>query len=242
MKIIELLNNQSIIVQLLFDKQKIEFESRVIDNDGTAVFITPYIHNGKELELNITNEQTVVCNIFAFDNITNQRISWRGVELLTENRNNRIVYCLKAHSFNNISNLEDRREHERILVKISANVFDGQDTLENVTIHDISDNGMAFCTSDRFEPKSRQITIDFDDQIGEKKFKLNLVCDIARISTEDDCILIGCRILGENKDYQTYEFLKRLCSKYKIVSDKDEKSEKESEEQTENQTEERLSA
>ena len=70
MKLVELLQNQNIIVQLLWGEQKIEFYSGVTGREGEVVYVTPYIHNGSELQLNVTEgRHGVVCNVFA-DNST----------------------------------------------------------------------------------------------------------------------------------------------------------------------------
>lgn len=213
MKLLELLKNQKLNVELQWDKNKIEFSAVVIECDESAVYITPYIHNGNALELNITCDTKVVCNLYANDTITNKRVTWKGIELTTVNRNDNTVYCIKHHGFNDASYDEDRRTHERINVQIEANILDEKGT-ENVTIHDISDNGLGVYAPKDFLPSSRQLTIDFTDNIGEKTYNFRLECDIARIANEDGNLVIGCRLLGENKDYQIYEFLKRLRLKY----------------------------
>lgn len=238
MKLLELLKNQEINIQLMWDKEKIEFTAVVVDFDANSVYVTPYLHNGKELTLNVTGNTEVVCNMYANDNITHKRIAWKGIDLTTVNREGKIVYCVKTHAFNNASTNEDRRDHERILVHVDARVF-GEDTSESVTIHDISDTGMGIYAPLDFEPKSRQLTVYFSDNIGEKIFSFKLVCDIARIANENGNLIIGCRLLGENRDYQVYEFMKRLKSKYGNVFNESKKddSDNNSESSVDNQEE-----
>lgn len=222
MKLLELLKNQEINVQLMWEKEKIEFSAMVVDTDEKAVYITPYIHNGSELKLNVTNDTGVVCNLYANDTVTNERVSWKGIELTTVNKNDSIVYCIKAHGFNNVSNNEDRREHERVIVQVDASVLNDEGT-EQVIIHDISDNGLGIYATDHFVPTSRHLTIYFTDNIDERLFNFKLECDIARIVNQNGNLIIGCRLLGENRDYQIYEFMKRLKTRYSHLVKEDNK-------------------
>lgn len=210
MKLVELLQNQNIIVQLLWGEQKIEFYSEVIEKNETAVFITPYVHNGQVLELNVTLDKGVICNVFTDEPVTKQRISWKGIELTTVKKNNDIIYCLKAHSYNAVSNNDDRRLHERTAVQIDACILD--DNI-GVTIHDISDTGLSFYAPKSFEPTPQQLNIYFTDEIGEIEHKVKVTCTISRVAEEENRNVIGCKLLGENKDYQIYELLKRLHEK-----------------------------
>lgn len=278
MKLVELLQNQKIIVQLLWGNQKIEFYSGVIGREGEVVYITPYIHNGKVLELNVTLDKSVICNVFADEPVTNKRISWKGIELLTVDRNGSTVYCLRARGYNAMSNHDDRRMHERIPVYIEATLVDEQDEVvdgvadgeavdenakavdegaagevtgetnagasneasdvavegdsngaegENanknedtkacgeisVTINNISDTGISIVAPKFYEPQSQQVRISFTDSIGEVEYSIRLECIITRVSEGESSNTIGCKVLGDNKDYRIYELLKRLTEK-----------------------------
>lgn len=214
MKLTELLVNQRITVQLLFGEQKIEFFSDVIECDSAAAYTTPYIHSGSALDLNITGDKGVSCNVFADEPITKQRISWKGVELTTINRNQSVVYCIKARGFNNIANPDDRRLHDRVVVNVSATALDVQnDIQESIIIKDISDSGISFYASGIFAANSQQLRVTFTDKIDDRIFDIKMDCVITRNSNENARILYGCRVMGENKDYRIYELLKRLRSK-----------------------------
>lgn len=219
MKLIELWPDQKIVVQLLWEEQKIEFSSEVIKKEDGAIYVTPYVHNGMELELNITLDKSVVCNVFADNPNTKQRISWKGVELTTVNNDGKLIYCLKTRDYNAVSRLDDRRTNERVKVMIEAVVSNGQGEEINVTINDISDKGISFYAPEAFNPNSQQLTLSFTDNIGERVYKLKLECAISRIDKAASQIIVGCRILGENKDYQIYELLKRLRSKNNLINE-----------------------
>lgn len=227
MKLVEMLQNQEIIIQLVWDERKVEFSSTVIDKDETSIYVTPYIHNGCELELNIIPDNNVVCNIFTDDPTTEQRISWRGLSLTTVSREDKTVYCLKTHNFNATSNIDDRRLHERIEVQVTGRLLDREDGNMSVTIHDISDNGISFYVPGNFVPTSQQLNISFTDYIDEKIFNLDIVCEIARVDREEEYTLVGCRVLDGNNNYRIYEFLKLLRKKNHIMTKKVEKLENE---------------
>lgn len=222
MKLVELLQNQEIIIQLVWREQKIELYSKVIEKDDSSIYVTPYIHNGSELELNIVSDNSVACNIFADDPTTEQRISWKGLSLTTVNRNNKTVYCLKSRSYNAESNLEDRRLHERVEIGVAGQLLDGESEEVNITIHDISDNGISFYVQGDYEPKSQQLSISFTDTIDERIFDIQAVCTVSRIKKEEGRMLVGCRVSGENDNYRIYELLKRLRKKNHKITKKTE--------------------
>lgn len=216
MKLTDLLINQRTIVQLLWGEQKIEFYSDVLDTDGQCVFMTPYIHNGSALKLDVTPDKGVICNLFADDPTTGRRISWKNVELTTVDRNNSTVYLIKTHMFNNVANQDDRRLHERIIIDVKGHVFDGESGHgQSVVIHDISDIGISFYVSEENVPKMQQLLITFTDTIDEKIFDVKVQGSISRVTKGEANVIVGCRLVGDNKDYQLYGFMKRIREKNK---------------------------
>lgn len=214
MKLVELLLNQEIIVQLNWGEQKIEFVSKVLEKDDTAVYVTPYIHNGNELELNVTPDKGVICNVFADNKNSSQRVSWKNVELTTVARGGRVTYYIKTRGFNVIASPDDRRLHERVAVNTDGTVFDG-DSAEgvNIIVRDISDIGIAFYSPVTFIPKSQQVTVRFTDSIDNRSFNVTVEGTITRTVSENGRNIIGCKVLGENKDYKLYGLMKRLKAK-----------------------------
>ena len=216
MKLTELLENQRVTIQLLWGEQKIEFFSYVLGKDETMVYVSPYFHNGTELELNVTPDKEVICNLFTINPSTRHRISWKSIELTTVTRNNKIVYCLKTNGYNHIAKHDDRRKHDRIIISTKALVFDESksDGVE-VIVHDISDIGISFYAPNTFSPNGHQLTITFSDTLGDKSFNIKLECAIARTTNRAGNRFIGCKITKENKDYQLYGFIRRLGDKTK---------------------------
>lgn len=214
MKLTELLVNQRITIQLLWGEQKIEFFSNVLDVEESAVYVTPYLHNGSVLEIDVNQGKGVICNLFTNEPNTKHRISWKNVELTTVKRNDENVYCLKTNSFNQVAKHDDRRLHTRYLIKVNGTV---QDSLSeepvNIIVHDISDIGISFYAPTSFMPKSNQLVVSFQDTVDDKLFEVKVECGIARITNRAGNRFVGCKITKENRDYQLYGFMVRLMDK-----------------------------
>lgn len=214
MKLTELLENQRLTIQLLWGEQKIEFFSNVIEKDDPSVYVTPYLHNGSELELNVTPDKGVICNLFTNNPTTKQRISWKNVELTTVTRNDKILYCLKTNGYNHIAKHDDRRKHDRVVISAKGQVFEGPNDMGvDIVVYDISDIGISFYAPNSFMPNGHQLKVAFFDSVGDKDFNVKVECAIARTTNKAGNRFIGCKILKENKDYQLYGFMKRLGNK-----------------------------
>lgn len=222
MKLTELLMNQSIIIQLIWGEKKIEITSQVIENDGAVVYVTPYVHNGSPLELNVTQDKGVICNLYADQPVTKKRMSWKNVELTTVKRGNKSVYCLRTYGFNNVGNHEDRRLHERVMIQVDGLVHDSQaEKSEPAVIRDISDIGISFYAPEGFSATSQQLSISFTDDIDGKDFNVKVECSAIRMSLVEGKTVVGCRIVGENRDYLLYGFMKRLREKSHSKTEED---------------------
>lgn len=216
MKLVELSINQSISLQFVIGERVIEFESGVISKDEKAIYAVPYIHNGKVLDINMTQNMKVICNVFADDLITGQRISWRNVEINTVEKNKETVYCIRTYGFNNNSCIDDRRHDGRLAVEVDAWAYEKQiEDGISITLHDISETGIAFCVPKDSVPREQQITISFKDNVDDKMFDIRIECSVVRINIAGDNAIVGCRLVGENKDYQMYRFMKYLKAFYR---------------------------
>ena len=210
MKLIELMRNQSLTIQLLWGEQKIEFFSKVIEKDDSAVYVSPYLHNDSELELNVVQGKDVICNIFTNDPLNKHRISWKNIELTTVIRDGKTLYCLKTNGYNHVAKHDDRRTHNRLVVQVKAKAFDGKASEGvDIIVHDISDVGISFYAPKTFSPNTNHLNVEFSDVINEKEFNINVECIIVRTTNKAGNRFCGCRILKENKDFQLYGFMKR---------------------------------
>lgn len=219
MKLNELLINQQVIVQFKFNGETIEFCSNVIGQDMDGIYISPYLHNNMPLKLNINMDDSVICNIFADDVSKGQRVSWRNVCLSTVNKDSRMLYFIETSKFKALSNNEERRKKERILVKKKAQLYDANNgTYTTIVINDVSENGISFYTNVNFAPSSYQLDIIFEDNIEEKLFNLNINSSVTRTEKQQGHLLYGCSVKGENRDFLLYVLLKKLSYKrYKMA-------------------------
>lgn len=216
MKITELGIGQKISIQLLWGESKIEFISDIVEKNDSGIFITPYLHNGSILELNVNPGKGVICNVFATDTLSNKRISWKNVFLLTEEKGDKKEYFIKTSGFNNLAKQDDRRKHDRIVIHKKGQVYESTtDKVTDIIIHDISDIGISFYAPPSFVPAVSQIKIHFYDAIDDKTFDVNVDCVITRYHEKAGNVFYGCKISGENKEYLLYGFLLRLMEKHK---------------------------
>ena len=214
MKLAELLLNQKIIIQLTWGDEKIEFPSEIVENIGEAVYATAYIHKGAALKLNITEGTDVVCNVFADNPTTGQRVSWRNVELTTSENRARTLYCVRTRGFNNVASPDERRNNERTVIDISGTVTDtSSGEITNITVHDISGVGISFYAPKTYSPKIQQVIVTFTDIIEARMFDVKVECLISRTKIEEDHITVGCKFVTENRDYQLYRLIKHLKGK-----------------------------
>lgn len=219
MKLNELLTDQQVIVQCQFKEEIIEFYSSVIAQDKDGIYISPYLNNNMPLELKIDMDDSVICNIFADDCSTGQRISWRNVSLYTVNKGSQVLYYIETSKFKELSNIDDRRKKERLLVRKTAQLYDANSgSYTTVVVNDVSESGIAFYTNANFKLSSCNFNIIFDDEIGEKVFNLNVGCSVVRTEEKQEHVLYGCSIKDVSKDFLFYMLLKKLSQKhYKIA-------------------------
>lgn len=217
MKLTELLINQKLIIQLVWGEKLIEFNSEVLTKDTDSVYMSPYMHNDKPLELNIVHDRGVVCNIFTDDPNTKERISWRNLEMTTVTVDNRVMYCFRSNVFNHVSQRDDRRHDNRIVIQLKGKVYDGDaNKPTDILVHDISDVGVSFYAPNSFEPRTQQLKVTFSDTIEEQQFNVVVDCAIVRSNQKAGNVFYGCKLVGENKDFLLFAFVMKLMDKNKL--------------------------
>lgn len=216
MKLTDLLIKENLIIQIVWNEQKIEFPTCVIDKDDMGIFVDPYFHAGKPLELNLNYNSGVLCNVFANSPVDNKRISWRNVEIASVTRNDELLYHIKTSGFNQNARSDDRRKYDRLVIQKKGQLYDSQaDAYIDILIHDISDIGISFFAPISYVPKTNQLTILFSDNIDDKYFDLKVDCIISRTQNRAGNSFNGCKIVGENKEYLLYRFLRLITERNK---------------------------
>lgn len=210
MELKELSYEQELIVQLLLRDKKVEFRSKVVKKEANGIYITPYIRIGTPLVLNITPGKGVLCNLFADDIITHERISWRNIKLSTVMEKDEVIYFVTTFGFNKLSRVDERRQNDRIMIHKNGTVIDeisGQSY--QVMVHDISDSGISFYAPASFSPKSNQITVVFSDTVENTAFGLKVKCKIVRDVEKMGMAFYGCRVMKVTEDHLLYMCTKR---------------------------------
>lgn len=213
MRLNELVVDQKIIVQINLGEQKIEFNANVLEVQEESITASPYIHEGEVLELNIETHHGIMCNIFADDYRHGKRVSWKNVKIQTIDSIDGKIYHISTSAFNRLSREDDNRQHNRLIIHKNAHILE-QGKLIDIVVHDISDRGISFFASPNYKPSANQITIVYSDSVNEKDFQLKIECQIARTEKRAGVNFYGCKVMGENKDFLTYGFFKRLKKRH----------------------------
>lgn len=221
MKLQELRDGAGIIVQIAWEKNKLEFRSCVmkvdVEEEEEAIYVTPYIRERRELELTVKPDQDYACHIFADDVNTGQRISWRNVILSTVKINGRTLYRITTLKFNNASRPDERRVHARTLEEKEGQIIDAHDRKQQVMVHDISDNGVSFYVNKDKPIKSDYLTLIFVDMVkGGELFNLEIKCRVVHTDhSRFGRIYYGCQVLDPSQEYLLYVFLHRMSKEKK---------------------------
>lgn len=227
MELHELTKEQEIIIQIVWGENKIEFYSHMVGclAEEEAIFITPYVHNGQPLELNIDQKSGIICNMFCDDPYNGNRISWRNVEMETIHQESRVAYKISTSEFNRQAQLDDRRVEERIIINLYGTVIDSEGNATQIKVRDISDGGIGFYTPSSFQNKTNQIKVMFEDHVNGADFSMSLVCKIVRAVNKTGTMFYGCRVMGENREFLLYGCMRRAAKKLSandiILVDKD---------------------
>jgi len=219
MKLHELPVGQKLIIQIVSGENIFEHATEIVKQRKDAICVKPYVYQDKELDLNIEISSPVVCNLYTDDPNDKKRISWKNVELKTEKATSSLVYVIRTSAFNTLSQEDDRRHNERIIVQKKAQLVDMQtEDLTNIIVHDVSDDGISFFAPADFKHSSNQFMILFSDAVADYSFELKINCSIARTVKKAGNLLYGCRLIGDNKDYHMYVFLRKLKANSNYIS------------------------
>lgn len=213
----DLQHAQNVILQLVWGDQMTEFPTKIFDRNDNGVYATPYVHNGQPLVMDITPHSGVTCNVFGDNPENSNRISFRNIELHTVQKNQETAYYLKTSSYNELANVEDRRNEERVIITKPGKVWDeDKKDFTEIRIHDVSNKGISFYAPTSFSPKSNILEISFIDHVHDHEFAFQLNCKTVRIKNQAGNVLYGCRLVDDNKDYLLYGCLRRMKKNAKV--------------------------
>lgn len=232
MRLHDLVDAENIIIQILWGEKTIEFPTEVVETHSDGVYVTPYLHNGMPLELNINMYSGIICNVFGDAPDNGRRISWRNVDLSTAKYKSEMVYFIKTSAFNSVANTDERRVEDRVKITKEGSLFDSVKTVP-IRINDISDSGIAFYAPSSFEPATNAFTVYFKDEVNGQKFDLSIKCKQVRTKKMPGTVFYGCKISADNKEYLIYGCLTRLMKNAKKNAEAEEALEEANEEANE---------
>lgn len=212
MKLNELRAGADIIAQMVMGKNTIEFHLKVVTIENDVIYTTPYLREGRPLELNVNYNPNVICNILGEDLYARKRVAWKNVKLETVKHDGRILYKISTMLFNRDSQSGERRFHERMLDEISGVVEDINGHEQVINIHDVSDNGISFYAAAGVDINHDRFPLHFEDKINNESFSFKLICKIVRVKTDINGLFFGCEVLDPPHDYLLYTFMFRLMS------------------------------
>lgn len=209
MRLVDIFEHTDVVVQMAWEKNKLEFPSKVVMRDENGIYITPYFRENRPVPLHITMRDEVVCSVFADDPITGSRIAWKNLDLETRDVGHRKLYYVNTSGFNSDSFEAERRVHERTLEEKRGFL-----TIDNkqlpVVVHDISDNGLSFYISQETTvPLAGHFFIHFNDSVRQEYFELKIKCKVVRSREQDGNLIYGCKVLEPSRDYLLYVYLHR---------------------------------
>lgn len=217
MKLTDLMINQRIVVQILWGEKKIEFFSDICSKDDKGIYVTSYMYQGSALDLNIDTGSNIICTIFANNPVTNKRVSWKNVELKTQNLDGDKKYYISTSGYNTMAKADDRRKYDRLVVKKSGKVYDpGTDEFTDIIVNDICDIGISFLAPPTFKPQSYMLNLSFEDTVDNKIYSIKVDCSITRTSNRNGLVLYGCKVMGNTKDFLLYSCVLRASKKNKM--------------------------
>lgn len=220
MKLSDMIINQTVMIQIVWEEHTIEFTTNVIEKSDEGVIVAPYIHDGRPLKLDINYRSGVICNIFTNNPLDKARISWRNVDIASVDRGDELAYHIKTSGFNMNARNDDRRKHDRTVIQKKGQIYDREaDKYIDILIHDISDIGISYYAPVSYVPQTNQLTVIFSDNVDDKFFDIKVDCKVSRTQIRAGNSFNGCKIVGENKDYLLYRFMKMLAERNRLNSD-----------------------
>lgn len=205
--------SQKILVQIIWGEKQLEYSTEIVGVDEDGVYVNPYLYNDKPLEINISVQSHVVCNIFT-DDVDGKRIGWRNIELETLQQGGRIIYYLTTAQFNRLSGGEERRNNERIVVNKKGSLLDKErGKYKEIRIYDVSDNGISFYIANEIFTDGQIFDLYFGADADGQMFDVKVKCRIVRKIYKIGLSFYGCEIVESNKDYLLYGCTLRMEKK-----------------------------
>lgn len=211
MKIQDLRKGDKATIEVVRATGAVEIPATIVGSNDAGALLSPYTSNGNVIELNSKKLRNSVVSLYCVDEATGERQAWKGITVTTVHHNGLTLYAAVINSFSKYGVSSERRENRRMQVDKIATVANGiTKQISSVTLHDISDNGISFVTTEDMRSAGGHMKVIFDDNVRDHYFRLELPCEYVRQQAVDGNILYGCRIVASDKRFLEYVNLKRM--------------------------------
>ena len=210
----DLLIGTDIYLEITHGERKFEIPSKIVGIDTNGVFIPTFSVGGNTIDFSTKEFSGITFNLYCIDGRYDNRYCWRSVSLAIKKWQGSDHYLVSSAGFGKIGMESDRRNNDRLILNLPGEAVLPQN-LESIsgTILNISNDGIAFCTTENFMEMGSQVQIRFQDEVGEHKFVLHMDIRCVRKEPTENGYFYGCALLEQSKQWLTYVFLKKLRQK-----------------------------
>lgn len=225
MKISELEVGNQVNLEIVTGTSVFEVGTRVVglSKDGSLsahVLLQPFVYKGKMLDLGAHYVEGTRFNLYV-DDKEGERVCWRDVHVQRKIYKDNAYYAVTPQHHHSLSAPSDRRANKRLKLDIPGIVkYAGGE--EQVTIHDISANGVAFVAALPVRLIGTKCMVKFEEEINDTRYDLNIECKCVRAVDEANGYLYGCEVTEASNSMLAYVYIKKMLEKYeKTVANKE---------------------
>lgn len=194
------------------DNCRYEVSSVVSGASKNSLLIEPLDVRGMSANEPAMDEKAdgnVIYNIYADDSNGN-RVGWYNVTVKSIDYKDKSYKGIWTRCFNQDSVQADRRINDRMKLKDMTGTVETADGVSyEVSLYDVSNNGIAFLADDD-SLLHKSLVVHIDDLINGEIYRINVNCTCVRCAREDGKILVGCSIGEADRAYLLYLYEKKL--------------------------------
>lgn len=211
MELTDLEEDDNIVLEIQWSERPYQIDTMVVGKCEGAILIKPFMYRGTVLDLTSVRFRDMTFNLYGVDKNENTRLVWRNVQIETKEYKGGVYYAVRASMSRRFPLLSERRQNKRMLLDTKGTVIYGEEGRQvEVTLHDVSDNGISFFVPKGQELPEKMIKVDFEDAVRGHGFHLIVDSRLVRRVPKGEEELVGCRITQTNHDFLAYICLKRI--------------------------------
>ncbi len=202
-----LVNLEVVIGNIRFD-----INSKVAGVSSGAILIETLRTSKQLAKFDAKEISSAIYNLYA-DDYDGNRVVWNNVQVRPIEYNGHSYSAIQAKSFKQESLPSDRRVNDRIkLDSMPARVETKDGEVFDVTLYDVSGNGVSFF-SDK-DLLNKRLIVHIEEKVEETEYKLSVSCTCVRkvdAENEDDMARFGCDVREADRHFLDYIFDKKLA-------------------------------